>query len=304
MFLPGQKPPTTNQTIQNRLIMKETRAQLQLALQALDPQYKALRTVISALKSAEKLTAADSADALPMHKTLTKLETAATTIDSPELDIALTAFGSETQTALDNLAFDFAKELRSTFAARGETVTGRPPVLSVGMLTFAINIAARKGQWQYGKEMLTRPIPLSLTGILKAYDQQVKRIVSRTIDAPAFLEELHSAWQKCIDKRKQRPQGGRINIVELHSEVTLGRQSARFWNAPSRSTFKDYDRVLFVRDLVILRETETLTLTVADEKLRLRLGVATKSQADQSSKSMWIPDSATDGQYHSDITFD
>ena len=105
------------------------------------------------------------------------------------LQTAVTAFATATQTALDNLAFDFAKDLREEFAKRGEEVGGRPPTLTVGMLTFSINIAARKGQWLYGKEPLTKPIPLSLTGILKAYDRQVKRIVNRKLE-DSFVPDL------------------------------------------------------------------------------------------------------------------
>ena len=131
------------------------------------------------------------------------------------------------------------------------------------MLTFAINIAARKGQWQYGKEMLTRPIPLSLTGILKAYDQQVKHC-QPDIDAPAFLKELHDAWQNA-STTQAAPAGWAHQYRRATQRGHVGASERLFWNAPSRSTFKDYDRVLFVRDLVILRETETLTLTVADE---------------------------------------
>jgi hypothetical protein len=66
-------------------------------------------------------------------------------------------------------------------------------------------IAARKGQWLYGKEPLTRPIPLSLSGIVKAYDQQVRQIARRTIDTEAFLQELYKAWQDCINKRDRPP---------------------------------------------------------------------------------------------------
>lgn len=276
--------------------MQETYNQLLAAQEALEPQFKSLRAVMSALKSAQKLAGAESADALPMNKALVKLETAAADVDNPELAAAVRAFAADTQGALDNLAFDFAKDLRDTFAARGETVAGRPPTLTVGDLTFKIDIAARKGQWLYGKEALTRPIPLSLTGILKAYDQQVKRIVNRAIDRQVFLQELQTAWQDCIDKRKQKPSGGRINIVEAHSQITLNRQGNRFWNAPSRRTFKDYERELFVRDLTLLRDSV--------DTLPFHLGVASKSQAEQANRSIWLPESALDGQYYSDITFD
>jgi hypothetical protein len=274
--------------------MEDVLAQLEAARAELEPQFKALRGVMSALNTAASLATADKADALPMHKALTKLETAAASVENGELAAAVSAFASATQTALDNLAFDFAKDLREEFAKRGETVEGRPPTLTVGLLTFNINIAARKGQWFYGKEALTKPIPLSLTGILKAYDQQVKRIVNRKLE-DSFVSELQKAWQDCIDKRKQRPQQGRVNIVEVYSQMILNRQSGRFWNQPSRSTFKDYERDLFVRDLALVRDQNSPPF---------RLGVASKSQADQASRSIWLPDTATEGQYYSDITFD
>ena len=274
--------------------MEEVLAQLLTVQGEIEPQFKNYRLAMSALKTAVRLASEEKADALPMQKALLKLETAAAGVDSEELDTAVSAFAAATQTALDNLAYDFAKDLRDEFAKRGETVDGRPPLLIVGLLAFKIDIAARKGQWLYGKEPLTRPIPLSLTGILKAYDQQVKRIVNRQLESE-FLPDLQKAWQGCIDKRKQRPSGGRVNLVEVYSQLTLNRQSARFWNQPSRSTFKDYDRVLFVRDLVLVEEQKAPPF---------RLGVATKSQAEQASRSMWVPKTAVDGDYYSDITFD
>lgn len=274
--------------------MEDVLSQLEAAQKDLQPQFAALRAATGALRKAASLAAADKADALPMHKALLKLQAAAQEVDSDLLDTAVSAFAAATQTALDNLAYDFAKDLREEFAKRGETVDGRPPTLTVGMLTFKIDIAARKGQWLYGKEPLTRPIPLSLTGILKAYDQQVKRIINRQVESE-FLPDLQKAWQDCIDKRKQRPSGGRVNLVEVYSQMTMNRQNARFWNQPSRSTFKDYDRVLFVRDLVLAQEQGDFPF---------RLGVASKNQAEQASRSMWVPKTAVDGDYYSDITYD
>ena len=274
--------------------MEELVKQLTAAQTELAPQFKALRDVMGALNTAVRLAAAEKADALPMHKALSKLETTAAEVDSATLDQAVAAFAAVTQTALDDLAFDFAKDLRDEFGERGETVDGRPPILSIGLLTFKIDMAARKGQWFYGREPLTSAIPLSLAGILKAYDQQVKRIVNRSLESN-FLPDLQKAWQDCKDERKQRASGGRINIIEVYSKLTMNRQSARFWNQPSRSTFKDYERVLFVRDLVLVQ---------AQGDPPFRLGVATKSQAEQSSRSIWLPETAVDGQYYSDITFD
>ncbi len=249
---------------------------------------------MESLKTAVRLASEEKADALPMHKALVKLETTSAEVGSETLDEAVAAFGVVTQSALDDLAFDFAKDLRGEFEKRGITVEGRPPVLTVGLLTFKIEMASRKGQWLYGREALTKPIPLSLTGILKAYDRMVKRIVERKLE-DKFLPELQQAWQDTIDKRKNRPGGGRVNIIVVYSQLILNRQGNRFWNQPSRRTFKDYERDLFVRDLVLAQEQHATPF---------RLGVATKSQAEQANRSLWIPKTAVDGDYYSEITFD
>lgn len=283
--------------------MDQLLTQLQAAQEELEPQFKALRGTMNALRTAIKLASEEKADALPMQKALLKLEAAAAEVENETLNTAVSTFTTTTQTALDNLAFEFARDLRDEFIKRGETVNGRPPTLVVNGLTLQLDSNARKGQWLYGREALTRPLALSFYAILRAYDQQVKRIINRTIKTDEFLAELHTAWQDCINKRSRRPSGGRISIIEVHAQLTLNRQNNRFWNAPSRSTFKDYDRPLFMRDLVLLRQDGSTRLTVEGQPYQLQLGVATKSQAEQSSRSLWLPSGPQDGEYYSDITF-
>ena len=105
-----------------------------------------------------------------------------------------------------------------------------------------------------------------------------------------------------LETRARKPQGGRINIIETYSKLVLNRQSARFWNAPSRSTFRDYPRALFVRDLVLAGRSPTITVDGARQ--RLFLGVATKSQAESASRSLWLPQGPFEGSYYSDVTFE
>jgi hypothetical protein len=285
----------------------ELSQQLQAAQADLEPEFKNLRAVMAALTTAARLAADEKPEALAMQKARLKLEQVAPLVENERLDTAVATFAAETKRALDALAFEFARDLKETFEARGQQVEGRPPTLVVGDLVLNIDIANRKAQWFYGKEPLTRPIPLSISGIVKAYDQQQKEIVNRTIDTEAFLAELYNTWQGMLDKRleqgKRRPTGGRLNIIELFSQLTLNRQPARFWNAPARSTFKDYPRAHFVRDLTLLQQANT-SLHVDGHTHRLRLGVATKSQADQSNRSLWLPEGPLEGQYYADITFD
>ncbi|MBP8108869.1 MAG: hypothetical protein KBG20_19265 [Caldilineaceae bacterium] len=275
---------------------------VQTAQRALDPQFKALRAATGALNQAVKLAAEERADALAMQKSLAKLEQAGQDVTDPAFAQAVADFAAVTRQALDDLAFHFAHDLKEVFEQRGETVEGRPPTLVVGALVLQIDIAARKAQWLYGKEALTKPIPLSINTIVKVYDQQRKAIVDRKIDVTGFLAELHTAWNELLAKRSQRPAGGRINLIELYSQVVMNRQIPRFWNAPSRSTFKDYERVYFVRDLVLAHDAPGLT--VDGRTAHLRLGVATKNQAESAARSIWIPQSALDGDYYASLWFE
>jgi hypothetical protein len=283
---------------------EELLQKLQATQKKLEPQFKALRNASSAVRQAVQLASQEKADALPMQKALAKLEQSLAEVEGQDLQSeglrrATDAFAAETGHALDALAYEFARDLKETFEARGESVDGRPPTLVVDSLVLQIDINARKAQWFYGKEALTRPLPLSLGAIVSAYDQQRKQIVARTIDTGSFLREVYNAWNGLLQEKSRR----RVNIVETYSKLVLNRQSARFWNAPSRSTFKDYERPFFVRDLVLARDTDP-TVDVDGQRLRLRLAVATKNQAESATRSIWIPTSALDGEYYSEVTFE
>ena len=275
---------------------------VQSAQSALDPQFKALRAATAALNQAVKLAGEEHFDALSMQKVQAKLDLVADQVADPAFADAVAGFSAATGQALNDLAFHFAHDLKETFEERGEQVTGRPPTLVVGELVLQIDIAVRKAQWFYGKEALTRPIPLSSTGILKAYEQQRKAIVERKIDVDSFLAELHKAWSEALAKRSQRTPGGRINLPEIYSQVVLNRQLPRFWNAPSRATFKDYKRAHFVRDLVLAHDASTVQ--VEGKSLRMLLGGATKNQAESASRSIWVPKSALDGEYYANLWFE
>ena len=280
--------------------LKEALTHLETAQTELEPQFAALRATMGALKPAIRLSKDEKADALPMQKALLKLETAVvdmqneTIIDTANLETAVSALATVTNAALNDLAFDFAKDLRDEFTKQGVTMDGRPPTLTVGMLTFKMDIASRKGQWLYGQETLTSPLPLSRYRIFQTYKQQVKRIAEREL-SDDFLPKLQVAWQKVMDARKTRPRGGRVNLIEVYSQLTMDMQKVNFWNQPSRRTFQDYPREFFARDLALVREQGNAPF---------RLGVATKSLAEKASRSIWVPKTAVDGDYYSDITFD
>ena len=282
--------------------------QLESGLTEVLPRTKALQAMTGALKQGLRLASQEKLDALPMQKALAKFEGALQAVEvqgltTDDLRTIHKTFADVTNQALEALAFDFARDLKELFETQGETVSGRPPTVVVGELVLQLDVNARKGQWFYGKEALTKPLALSFTAIPKAYDQQKKQIVERQTDTGQFLQELYSTWNELIEQRSRYPAGGRINVIEIYSKMVLNRQNTRFWNQPSRRTFRDYERAFFVRDLVLAREAGAL-VNVDGKELRLRLGTATKSQAEQANRSVWIPNGPLDGVFYADVSFE
>ncbi len=283
-------------------MQNELLTQLQVTYQELQPQLKALRNATNTIQRAIKLMNREKPEALAMQHTLGKLKQASQQVGGPRLDTVTRTFEEATIMAMKNLELEFASDLKDTFKLQGETVKGRPPILSVGLLLLHIDRTSHKARWFYGKDPLTRPLPLSQHAILKAYHTQRQAITNRKINHASFLLELYQAWQQLIEQRVRRPAGGRINVIEVYSKVVMNRQPRRFWYGPSRQRFTEYFRAHFVRDIVL---TIVLpTLTVAGNTYRLRLGIATKSQASQPSRAIWLPEPPFGGQYYSDLTFE
>lgn len=274
---------------------------IQTAQAEFEPQLKNLAAVVGALKAAGKLAADEKPEALTMHKVLVKLQQAAAPLSSENLSQAVAAFAAETEKALDAMAFEFAADLRATFEKRGERVDGRPPTLVVGMFVLQMDIPGRKAQWFYGKEALTHPIPLSVSGLISSYDQQRKLITGRSLNPTPFLAELYKACTDLMAERNRR----RLNLIEVYAKVILNRQNNRFWQAPSKATMTDYPRPLFVRDMVLLRESGQTVYPAGDnDQYQLRLAIATKNQADNPLRSLWLPNGPLDGDYYAEILFE
>jgi hypothetical protein len=104
---------------------------LNSAQKRLEPRLKALSSASGALKQVLKVAGEEHPDALAMQKVLAKLQQANSLVDDETMQAATATFAGETQTALDALAFQFARDLKETFEQRGQSVGGRPPTLVV-----------------------------------------------------------------------------------------------------------------------------------------------------------------------------
>jgi hypothetical protein len=190
--------------------------------------------------------------------------------------------------------------LRDQLAEWGIALDGRPPRFEVGRFEILGDFASRKASISYGKMETARNIPLSLDRVVKAYLKEVKTIEDRNEDGAEWIEQFYQAWS--MVNLKNGKSSGRANIVDCYYEMVLLRQKRTFNNSPSKRTFTDYSRAQFAYDFAqfVYAERQAYQGWVVEPH------VATKSQAESASKSMWIVTGNTphDGQYIGGIEFE
>jgi hypothetical protein len=211
----------------------------------------------------------------------------------PVLDRALDA-------AQQSLGLVFGNVLRDAFAASGLAVTGSPPNFEVGRFEIAANFLSRRATISYGKEPVVARVALSTEAVMKAYQTAAKQVQGRAENAELWMSQFFAAWEAA--RRKRDTANVRANIIECYFEMVLLRQSKSFFTSPSKQSFADYTRAQFAHDLfeIAVRPQR------AYKGLVVFAHVATKSQTDASTRSLWMVEGRGphDGRYIGDIVFD
>lgn len=291
-------PETLNtvQEIIDRANFKENVADL--LTPDLRRELRTLTKVVKALKDSLAAINSEPPDAVKLHKAYTVLQSP--DITDTEIIELLPALDAELQEAQKQLGSVFGVALRDQLAEMGIKLNGRPPRFEVGRFEILTDFASRKASISYGKIEVARGIPLSLDRVLKAYLKEVKTIEDRAESGETWIEQFYQAWS--LVNLKNDKASGRVNIVDCYYEMVLLRQKRTFNNTPSKNTFTDYSRAQFVYDFAQF----VYSARQAYQGWVVTPHVATKSQAESASKSMWIVTGSAphDGQYIAGIEFE
>ncbi len=261
-------------------------------------EVRTLSKIIKALKDSLAAIKSEPPDAVKLHKAYTVLQSPE--IAEPEITNLLPTLEAELQEAQKQLGAVFGVALRDQLAEWGVALDGRPPRFEAGRFEILADFTSRKAAISYGKMEVARNIPLSLDRVIKAYLNEVKAIEERDEDGAAWIEQFYQACS--ISNLKSGKSSGRVNIIDCYYEIVLLRQKRTFNNTPSKRTFTDYSRAQFAYDFAQFVYAERQ----AYEGWVVIPHVATKSQAESASKSMWIVTGNTphDGQYIGGIEFE
>ncbi len=258
---------------------------------------KALAVQLAALKEAVNALQGEMVDVIRLDHAYQALQS------SPLQDAELTALLPDLSQTLEEaqarLGDEFGAALRDEMATIGIEVSGRPPRFEVGRFEILANFVNRTASISYGKIQVVPKVKLSLDAIIKAYQQESKIIEARKEDGQHWIEQLHQAWE--LARLKSERATARVNIIDCYYELVLLRQGRNFYSAPSKRSFVDYSRAQFAFDFDTFTRRQRLTA----QGQVAAAHVATKSQAESASKSLWIVEgnSPHEGRYVGDIEF-
>lgn len=278
-------------------------ANLRLKEETVDPllpdlrrELKALTGLISALKDAAVALRTEPVDVVRMDKAISALQ-----INSQENMLnLLPELNKELDLAQRILGDAFGEKLRDGLAEQGVNIGGRSPKFEIGRFELEANFAKRVVILRYGKDMVTPHISVTVEAAVKAYQNAVKVIMGRNQNGQTWIAQFYEAYQ--IARRKRDSNGTRVNLVDCYVEMVLLRQGRAFLSEPSKRTFSDYSRVQFIHDFYEFTQRQR----VAHNGQVAKAHVASKSQTDSTTKSMWIVegDSPYDGRYIADVEFE
>jgi hypothetical protein len=277
----------------------------QLKEEAVDPllpelrrEMKTLAVLVTALKDALAALRGEAVDVVKLGRAYTSLQSAK--LQDGALVALLPELDQELQQAQRSLSDSFGLALRHALADLGIALGGRPPRFEIGPFELDANFVARTAALSYGKNLVSKRVPLSVEASINAYQRESKAIMGRNEDGGRWMEQFYSAWETV--RRRRGTAEPRANIVECYLEMVLLRQPRAFRSAPSKSAFIDYSRAQFAYDFFTFTSRQRLEY----KGLRAFGLVATKSQADNPERSFWIVegDSPHDGRYIADVKFD
>ncbi len=197
--------------------------------------------------------------------------------------------------------FEFGRQLVSGLDGSGMTIKGQLPLLRVGLFTVKADFEAGSATVFWGPEIekLKSGLALApgeLAATLRNWNERLRR---KAVEPTKLAARLHAAYRRHCGLGGL-PDGTRVFLLDLLSELVLLMQPESFRLNPAREKFVEYPRVRFSYDLFLLRRAGAFV--VGDRQLRLH--VANFDATSEKARALWVPNSEEgDGTHYSYLSF-
>jgi hypothetical protein len=197
--------------------------------------------------------------------------------------------------------FEFGRQLVSGLDGSGMTIKGQLPLLRVGLFTVRADFEAGSATIFWGPEIekLKSGLALAPAELATTLRNWNERLRQKAVEPAKLVARLHAAYRRYCGLGGL-PDGTRVFLLDLLSELVLLMQPESFRLNPAREKFVEYPRVRFSYDLYRLKQAGAFTAGDA----QLKLHVANFDATTEKAKALWVPNSEEgEGTHYSYISF-
>ena len=205
-------------------------------------------------------------------------------------------YANQLEEARGELGRRFGVELEQWLQEMGRSLFGHYPELKTGLFTIELDFDRGYAILWYGpkQEQLGR-YRLSPQEVASRV-RKSERTLGAELPIEDFLTRLEEAWLSCIEGRRSR----KAPIIQVLCQLSFSLQTPNFRSDPKKEYYRGYGRADFSYDLYRVQQEADQT----GQRKSLHLAVATRSQTEQRSRHLWIPESEDGrGSAYSHITF-
>ncbi len=178
-----------------------------------------------------------------------------------------------------------------------QVLTDTPLEVQLSPFTVQLDLAVGEARVRYARETVLTCRP-EAPAILRAWADAKARIKADALEPARFFDLLRQAYEVARRARGLAP-GERVDLVDLTAPLALLRVGPQAWRKTPLGKVPDFPRYLLAYQLVHLRRAGLLS----QDGARVDLGTATGGSTRDKKGVLFLPSSATEGQYHLSIRF-
>ncbi len=201
----------------------------------------------------------------------------------------------------DEFRFEFGRQLVAGLDGSGMTIRGQLPLLRVALFTVKADFEAGTATVFWGPqiEKIKSGLALAPAGLASTLRSLNERLRQKAQDPAKLAAKLHAAYRRHCGVGGL-PDGTRVFLLDLLSELVLLMQPESFRLNPAREKFVEYPRVRFSYDLFRLKQAGAFVVGA----MQLKLHVANFDATTEKARALWVPNSEEgDGTHYSYVSF-
>jgi len=177
-------------------------------------------------------------------------------------------------------------------------LSDRPLTILLSPLTFSCDVDRQTARAAFGKETIEEDITLRAEDLVRARADLVSRLKAEAVDSEVFFERLRKAYRLVLDVQEREAEA-RVDLVDVMVPLAVVSSERGRWRKKGIGALAPFPRYLLAYQLWKLRRDGLLEHGEA----RLDLGTATGGSTKDKRDVLFIPTTATEGQYFVSIRF-